>query len=175
MSAAVPSINGNITVNDSLSASQFIMNLASPSGTKALAGIPKKRAWQSVTANGRAVWNEGTFLAGVSGVSGTGEDSLYIKFNVDPGAWRFVASLVPVGVSRQPEQEPSNPYSVYMRKVAGRVAFDPEFAGKTKMVKVYDLSGRLVCSKAVMNNAINLQKDFRLPDNVYFIEVKTVR
>jgi hypothetical protein len=99
----VPSIKGNITVNDSLSASQFIMNLASPSGTKALVGIPRKLAWQSITANGHTVWNLGTFIAEVSGVSGAGEDSLYIKFNVDPGAWRFVASLVPVGVSQQPE------------------------------------------------------------------------
>jgi hypothetical protein len=40
---------------------------------------------------------------------------------------------------------------------------------------VYNLSGRLVCSKAVMNNNINLQKDFCLPINVYVVEVKTVR
>jgi alpha-L-rhamnosidase len=175
ISGVVPSIKGNITVSDSLSASQFVMSLVSPSGTKALVGIPKKRAWQSVTANGGTVWNQGAFLAGVSGVSGAGEDSLYIKFNVDPGAWRFVASLLPVGVSEQPEKELSNSYSVNMRKVADRVAFDPEFAGKTKTVKVYNLSGRLVCSKAVMNNIINLQKDFCLPVNVYVVEVKTVR
>jgi len=175
ISGVVPSIKGNITVIDSLSASQFIMNLTSPSGTKALVGIPKKRAWLSVTVNGRAVWNQGAFLAGVSGVSGAGEDSLYIKFNVDPGAWRFAASLAAVGVSKQPQQEPSNSYSVPMRKVAGSVAFDPQFAGKTKMVKVYNLSGRLVCSKAVMNNAINLRKDFCLPANVYVVNVQTVR
>jgi hypothetical protein len=35
----------------------------------------------TVTANGGTVWNQGAFLAGVSGVSGAGEDSLYIKFN----------------------------------------------------------------------------------------------
>jgi alpha-L-rhamnosidase len=81
ISGVVPSIKGNITVNDSLSSSQFVMNLTSPQGTKALVGIPKKRAWQSVTANGGTVWNQGAFLAGVSGVSGAGEDSLYIKFN----------------------------------------------------------------------------------------------
>ena len=174
ISGVVPSIKGNITFSDSLSVSQFVMNLVSPSGTRALVGIPKKRAWQSVTANGGTVWNQGAFLAGVSGVSGAGEDSLYIKFNVDPGAWRFVASLLPVGVTRQTEQELSNSYSVTMRKAAGSVAFGPEFAGKAKMVNVYNLSGRLVCSKAFMDNNINLQKDFYLPVSVYVVEVKMV-
>ncbi|MBN1128684.1 MAG: hypothetical protein JXA71_06840, partial [Chitinispirillaceae bacterium] len=141
-----------------------------------LAGIPKKRAWLSVTGNGQTIWNQGTFATNVPGITGAGEDSLYIKFNVNPGTWRFVASLVPVGVlSQQPEQELSNSYSVTMRKVVGRVALAPELAGKTKMVKVYNLSGGLVCSKAVMNNNINLQKDFCLPINVYVVEVKTVR
>lgn len=93
----VSSIKGNITVNDSLSARQFIMNLTSPSGTNALVGIPRKRAWQSVTANGQAVWNKGVFVDGVLGVSEAGEDSLYRKFTVDPGEWRFAASLDAVG------------------------------------------------------------------------------
>ena len=174
-SEVVPSIKGNITVNDSLSAGQFVMNLASAQGTKALVGIPKKRAWQSVTANGNAVWNQGAFIAGVTGVSQAGEDSLYIKFNVDPGVWRFAASLVAVGVTQHPEKELPNSNSVNICKVAGSIAFGPEFAGKTKMVTVYDLSGRLVCSKAILKNAINPRKDFNLPDNVYVIGVKTVR
>jgi hypothetical protein len=99
----VPSIKGNITVSDSLSANQFVMNLVSPSATKAIVGIPKKHAWQSVTANSQLVWNQGAFHTGVAGVSGAGEDSLYIKFNVDPGSWRFVASLTSVAV-RNPSQ-----------------------------------------------------------------------
>ena len=45
-----------------------------------------------------------TFLAGVSGVSGAGDDSLDIKFNVDPGL-AFWGIIVPVGVSQQPEKE----------------------------------------------------------------------
>jgi hypothetical protein len=173
--AVVPSIKGDITVSDSLSSGQFVLNIVSPPGTKALVGIPKKRPWQSVTANNQPVWNQGSFRPGIAGVTGAGEDSLYVMFNVDPGTWRFVALLTPVGVSQQPEREPSSPYSVNMRKVAGGFAFDPGFAGKTKKVEVYDLSGRLVCSKAVMNDNINLQKDFCLPDNVYVVKVKTVR
>jgi alpha-L-rhamnosidase len=101
----VPSIKGNITVSDSLSANQFVMNLVSPSATRALVGIPKKRAWLSVTANTKPVWNNGTFLTGVTGVSGAGEDSLYIKFNVDPGTWRFVASLTSVAVQNSSQHQ----------------------------------------------------------------------
>jgi hypothetical protein len=100
ISAVVPSIKGNIAVSDSLSSSQFIMNLSSPSGTKAMVGIPKKRAWQLVTVNGQAVWSQGKFCSGVAGVSEAGEDNLYIKFNVDPGASRFVASLVTIPAHR---------------------------------------------------------------------------
>jgi len=175
INAVVPSIKGNIAVSDSLSASQFIMNLASPTGTKALVGIPKKRAWKSVTANGRAIWNQGAFVTGVTGVSEAAEDSLDIKFNVDPGTWRFAASLEPAGVAPRPKRELSNSFSVDLRKVAGQVAFDPEFAGKPKRVEVYDFSGSLLCSKAVMKNSIDLQKDLGLPVNVYVVKVTTVR
>jgi hypothetical protein len=90
-------------------------------------------------------------------------------------AGTLLRPLVPVGVAQQPQQEFSNSYSVKIRKVEGRVTFDQKFAGKTKMVKVYNLSGKLVCSKAVIKNTINLQKDFCLPVNVYVVEVNTVR
>src|SRR6185369_10962457 len=56
VSAIVPSIKGDITVNDSLSSGRFSMNLVSPPGTQALVGIPKKRAWKSISANGLTVW-----------------------------------------------------------------------------------------------------------------------
>ncbi len=180
INAVVPSIKGNITVNDSLSTSQFIMNLVSPLGTQALVGIPKKRAWQSVTANGRTVWNKGVFVTNITGVSGvagvseTDADSLYIKFNVDPGTWRFAASLVPAGVLSQSKKESSNSYTVDMRKAGGKISFNPEFAGKVKMVEVYNLSGSLLCSKAIMKNSIDLQKDLGLPVNVYVVKVKTI-
>src|SRR6185369_15574966 len=82
VSAIVFSIQGPIAVNDSLSAGQYVTNLSSPDGTRALLGIPKKGAWKSVLANGSPVWNRGAFLAGTDGVSEAGEDSLYIKFNV---------------------------------------------------------------------------------------------
>jgi len=174
VSAVVPSVKGNITVNDSLSSSQFSMNLVSPPGTKALVGIPKKRAWKSISANGLTVWNQGTFVAGVTGVSNASEDSLDIKFNVDPGTWRFAASLDPAGIGRG-SKPLSNPYSEETRMAVGQVAFAPEFAGKPKTVEVYGLSGSLLRSQIIEKNSIDLQKDLGLPAKVYFVKVRAAR
>jgi hypothetical protein len=102
ISQTVPSVRGDITVIDSLSTDRSVMRLGSPAGTKALIGIPKKRAWQSVTANGRPVWNRGMFLSGAAGIAGAGEDSLHIKFTVDPGDWRFEARTTPVALGDSP-------------------------------------------------------------------------
>jgi hypothetical protein len=62
-----------------------------------------------------------------------------------------------------------------MRMVAGRVAFGPEFAGKTKMVKVYNLSGGLVYSASVLENSVDLQADFGLPIGLYVVNAKVAR
>jgi len=99
VSVSVPSNRGTISTTDSLKSDRFTMLLVSPTGTQALVGIPRKRAWLSVTANGNAVWNQGTFIAR-TGVSGAGVDSQYIKFNVAPGTWLFVALLTPTAVRR---------------------------------------------------------------------------
>jgi hypothetical protein len=98
VSTTVPSVKGTITSIDSLFTTRFSMHLTSPAGTQALVGIPRKHAWLSVTANGSAVWNQGSFLTGVNGVSGAGIDSQYIKFNVAPGSWVFEALMTPSGV-----------------------------------------------------------------------------
>jgi alpha-L-rhamnosidase len=90
----VPSVNGAISVDHSMSATKYELKLTSPAGTKAIVGIPKKYAWKSVSAGGECVWSEGTYGA-LAGVSSAGEDSLYIKFSVDPGTWDFTTSLNP--------------------------------------------------------------------------------
>jgi hypothetical protein len=151
------------------------MNLVSPSGTKALVGIPKKRAWQSVTANGHAVWNQGAFVTGIPGISQAGEDSLDIRFNVDPGTWRFSAGLVPAAVSPASKPEGTTSYSVDLRAGEDRVNFNPGFAGMPKWVEVYDLSGKLVRSQSFLKNSISLRKDLGLPTDVYVVKVKLVR
>jgi hypothetical protein len=95
VSAVIPSVKGTISVCDSLFSDRFTMDLVSPDGTEAMVGIPKKKDWLSVTANGRAVWNKGSYISGVEGISEAGEDNTYIKFNVAPGTWKFVSLLIP--------------------------------------------------------------------------------
>jgi len=91
VSATVPSVRGSITVSHTLSATSYTLALISPAGTQALVGIPRKRAWTSVTANGATVWTQAGFASGVTGISAGGTDSQYIKFNVAPGTWQFAA------------------------------------------------------------------------------------
>ncbi|WNG24862.1 Bacterial alpha-L-rhamnosidase [Cystobacter fuscus] len=91
VSATVPSPRGSITVAHTQSAGGYVLNLTSPAGTQALVGIPRKQPWTSVSVNGVTVWRQGQFVDGAAGVSQAGADSAYIKFNVTPGTWRFVA------------------------------------------------------------------------------------
>ncbi len=85
----VPSIKGNITVDMKKTASDYTLNLISPSDTTAIVGIPKGSfsKLNSIKVNDTTVWN-GTYSGGVSGVTWNGEDTGYVKFNVAPGAWK---------------------------------------------------------------------------------------
>ncbi|MBI3766450.1 MAG: hypothetical protein HY277_08115 [Ignavibacteriales bacterium] len=93
LSATVPSMKGTITTIDSLFTNKFTLELSSPSGSQAVVGIPRKCDWKSVSVNGKIIWDRGAFLDNVAGISGAGTDNRYIKFNVDPGMWKFTALL----------------------------------------------------------------------------------
>lgn len=94
ISATVPSIRGTITASDSVTGNKFIMQLTSPSSTIATVGIPKSdsAAIQSVSVNGTIIWQNGSFSGGVTGVAEAPQDTSYLKFTVNPGSWRFVAT-----------------------------------------------------------------------------------
>jgi hypothetical protein len=91
VSATVPSVRGSIQVSHTLSTTSYMLALVSPAGTQATVGIPRKQTWTSVTANGRTVWNQGTFVTGISGITGVSADSQFINFSVAPGTWQFAA------------------------------------------------------------------------------------
>jgi alpha-L-rhamnosidase len=169
----VPSVKGNISVSDSLSANQFVMNLVFPSGTRALVGIPKKRAWLSVTANTKPVWNNGTFLTGVTGVSGAGEDSLYIKFNVDTGSWRFVASLTSVAV-QNPSQDQTD-FGVIPVQVRQSSQGLEIVAGTNEKysVNVFDCAGHRVVGLSHQQGGITRIPRRLLNGRVYIVRVAT--
>jgi alpha-L-fucosidase len=53
----------------------------------------------------------------------------------------------------------------------GNFNFGPSYAGKTKSVAVYDLSGKLAGVKITVKNNIDLRKDFRVPNGAYIVKV----
>jgi len=140
VSQTVPTVKGNIKVSNSLTSKSFTMNLESPLGTKAIIGIPKKQSWRSVTVNGQPVWTNGVFAAGVTGITGVGEDSNYIRFSVEPGTWKFDASLDTVTGVGSVQQV--NSFVEIINSPLSIEVFSP-----TKVdfkVKVFDLWGRQI-------------------------------
>ena len=97
ITTVVPSIKGNISVAISKNSSQYGLNLTSPSNTTAIVGIPEDaflgqgKALGSISVNGTTIWQNGSYLGGVTGISYNGEDSKYCKFNANPGTWNFLA------------------------------------------------------------------------------------
>lgn len=142
VSTSVPSTWGTISTTDSLQATRFTMLLTSPTGTQATVGIPRRRAWLSVTANGDAVWNQGTFIAR-TGVSGAGVDSQYIKFNVASGTWLFVALLTPTAVRgfSVPVGSPAQAEAMNLTIKNGRIAFRIACPGAYTL-RLFDAAGK---------------------------------
>jgi hypothetical protein len=87
----VPSIKGNVSVDLRKTASEYALNLTSPSDTTAIVGIPKGSfsKLDAIKVNNTTIWN-GAHLGGVKGVTWHGEDADYVKFKVAPGAWKFL-------------------------------------------------------------------------------------
>ena len=87
----VPSIKGPITVALKKSATEYALALTSPVATTAIVGIPKGSfsKLDAIQAGGVTIW-DGTFRGGVEGITWNGEDADYVKFNVAPGAWKFL-------------------------------------------------------------------------------------
>ncbi|MBK1826581.1 alpha-L-rhamnosidase N-terminal domain-containing protein [Haloferula rosea] len=88
----IPSVKGDITVDINLTDSAYRMKLISPQDTTALVGIPKTSITpKTIKVNGSVVWNDGTIVGSVVGLSPSGEDEKYLKFKVAPGTWTFSA------------------------------------------------------------------------------------
>ena len=87
----VPSIKGNVTVELKKTAAEYALALISPANTTAIVGIPKGlfAKLDSIKAGDTTIWN-GTYRGGVPGITWNGEDADYVKFNVAPGAWKFL-------------------------------------------------------------------------------------
>lgn len=90
--ATVPSIKGAILVKIEKTKNQFQLKLNSPQKTIAIVGIPKKgMAINEIKVNGFLVWKLGKFISRQKGITFNQEDKAYIKFNVKPGEYQFLA------------------------------------------------------------------------------------
>lgn len=88
----IPSVKGRISVAIHRGESHYTTHLISPDGTRAVVGIPKASVdAQVIKVNGTTVWTKGSYVGGMEGISWNGEDDKYIKFNVSPGTWSFLA------------------------------------------------------------------------------------
>jgi hypothetical protein len=169
VSQTVPSVKGDIKVSYSLTAESFKINLESPQGTKAIIGIPKKQTVYSIRVNGNKIWEKGAYLNNVAGISEAGEDSLYIRFLVDPGAWLFDAALTTSSIIEKYEK---GKYFVEINDNQQSVEiFSPSKVNFT--VDVFDLSGRKVKNSMASNNYFaKISKD-TLHNGVYLVKVNS--
>lgn len=89
----VPSVQGNITVGIRREGKTMTIELISPDDTTAVVGFPKASISPTVIkANGSPIWQDGSFVDGVPGITWNGEDENYLKFNVSPGTWTLDAN-----------------------------------------------------------------------------------
>ncbi|MFM9911292.1 MAG: discoidin domain-containing protein, partial [Chitinophagaceae bacterium] len=89
----VPSIKGPVQVRINKSSSQYSLSINSPSGTKAIIGIPKKSftTLRSIRINGHLLSNDYRKPI-VKGISFYRENDDYIMFYATPGKWNLVAA-----------------------------------------------------------------------------------
>jgi hypothetical protein len=169
VSQIVPSIKGNIDVSHSLASESFKMNLKSPQGTIAIIGIPKKQAVLSISVNGNKIWEKGAYLNNVSGISGAGEDSLYIKFSVDPGTWQFDATLSPL--TKVVNIKQGKDFVEFINSPQSVDILSPSKVNFT--VDIFDLSGRQVKNTIPSNNYFARISRNSLSDGVYIVHVNS--
>jgi hypothetical protein len=110
ITCVVPSIKGKITVELHKTASEYSLSLNSPSNTTAIVGIPKGSfsKLETIKANGTTIWS-GAYSGGVKGLTWNGEDANYIKFNAEPGTWRFSGlGTLPITSPKPSSPPPAN-------------------------------------------------------------------
>ena len=169
VSQIVPSIKGDIKVSHSLTSESFKMNLESPQGTKAIIGIPKKQTVLSISINGNKIWEKGAYFNNVPGITGAGEDSIYIKFSVDPGTWQFDATL---STSTKVENiEQGKDFVEFIDSQQSVGIFSPSKVNFT--VTIFDLLGRQVKNTIPSNNYYAIISKNSLPDGLYLVKVNS--
>ncbi len=170
VSQTLSTVRGNISVSDSISSNRFVMHLSSPTGTKALIGIPKKQTWKSVVVNGRPVWSNGLFLSDSMGVAGVGEDSLYIKFSVDPGTWQIEALTTSVAVRDPSVSATPGLEIVRFRETPSALEFSWN-ANFEFTAQIFDPFGKRMSDPVRSSGGRASIPNQFLPEGIYFVRI----
>ena len=98
MSGVVPSPKGSINASCVIDGTAFTIKqeLTSPANTVCIIGVPKqvfgsKSKIKNVKIGSDTIWQNGSATGNITGVSFFEEDSLFIKFKVQPGNWVFTS------------------------------------------------------------------------------------
>ena len=54
----------------------------------------------------------------------------------------------------------------------GNAVFNASMAGKMKTIAVYDMGGKLLNTRNILKNSINLERDMGVPSGMYIVKVK---
>jgi hypothetical protein len=85
---------GQIGVTHFNFSDSYRLALTSPQATLASVGIPKREGANilTITANGKTIWENGSFGGGVTGITSAGGDDRYVKLTIAPGSWNLTAT-----------------------------------------------------------------------------------
>jgi uncharacterized protein YrrD len=75
-------------------------------------------------------------------------------------------------VKQQTSRAAALPHGSVIMKTMGTIMLDGRFLGKINTVAVYDLSGKLVATKAVTGKYLDLTKECGAGEGVFVVKVK---
>jgi len=90
VSASIETMRGLISSSWRKNGHSLAFNIALPVNTQAKISIPKMKLGNAmIKESGKAVWENGSYLGGIVGITGASEDEAYVAFEVGSGSYSF--------------------------------------------------------------------------------------
>jgi hypothetical protein len=90
ISAIVPTVRGNISLQTARARTQIILRVVSPENTAGRVGVPRLDPTNTIIrANGVMVFENGSPKGFVPGLTYFRQDPQYVYFDIAPGTWAF--------------------------------------------------------------------------------------
>ena len=90
VSASIKTIRGMVSSSWKKNSPSLTLNVTLPVNTEAKVSIPKMKLGSlTIKESGKIVWEDGSYLEGVAGITGASEDDEYVTFNVGSGSYSF--------------------------------------------------------------------------------------